>query len=425
MHRGRFSNHKLITALAGIALIQLACFTSNKTIINLPDGSGRVQAEAVFPAALGTEIDPAEPQLALVGVARPPWQEGVGEQGTIDPETVFQFAMPLPWNVPALGALAPGQVAQAVNTGDAPPSSLTQLETLKILDAARQNSDPNVYNPFEVLAYAPVQLSGLDHKGVVVFPVGTDWRLTGVVLDPWIAAYPAGVPVAEWAGSVWVAEAAVVPEVDPRLSQFYPQGGGGQPSYPPDAERDAAVPPPPVGTFDRSLFARGSVSVLVVLPDDRHIGEMPAGGFINHLAGGAEMFKRAGAGGAFDWWTFLPATGYRVEIFVREAGALQVVVGESGFDIANLLAGELLSFTVAPDGTPGPVTRSGGDAAPVSDLDPDSLPVSEDPGGTPGSGETARSTRLLMVSGFACMVGLGLALMLVSGIGLARRGRLE
>jgi hypothetical protein len=166
------------------------------------------------------------------------------------------------------------------------------------------------------------------------------------------------------------------------------------------------------------------VSVLIVLPDGRHIGETPGGGFISHLHGEAEMFKRSGEAGLFDWWTFLPETGYRVEIHALEAGTLQVAVGGSGFDIADLRPGELLAFTVAADGTPGPVARSRGEQIAEDVLEPEdpAIPgVPESPEEPRNQGQQAGSYPL--IGGFACMVVLGLSLMIVSGIGLARRRR--
>jgi hypothetical protein len=232
--------------------------------------------------------------------------------------------------------------------------------------------------------------------------------------------------VSEWAGAVWAAGGPVAPEFDPVFGQSYPQGIGGTPGYPPDVERDRLAPPPPVGAYERSLFAHGPVSVLVVLPDGRHIGETPAGGFINHLRGEAEMFKRAAAV-SFDWWTFLPATGYRVEINAHDAGALQVVVGDNGFEIDDLRPGELLAFSVSPDGLPGPVTRTGGEAVPVSAPEPGSVPAEGEPGSdeTPAEPVSDLGDSAWLAVGFACLVVIGLALMVASGIGLARRGTLR
>lgn len=367
--------------------------------------------------------DPAVTELSLVRVARPPSPDGAGEPPPLDPDALFEFSMALPWSVPALDSLTPGQIAEAALAGNAPPSSLTQLATLRVLDTARRSGDPAVYNQLDGLAYAPIRLSGADHRAVVVFPSGTDWRSTGVVLDPWIAAFPAGVPVEAWAGSIWVGEAAAAPEIDPILGDYYPHAGGGDPVYPPDVQLDDALPPPPAAAYTRSLFARGPVSVLVILPDGRHIGETPGGGLTNHLRGEAEMFKRPGEAGLFDWWTFLPETGYRVEIHALAAGALQVAVGGSGFDIADLRPGELLAFTVAADGTPGPVERSGGEPIADPGLESEAQPIPGVPESPEEPGNQGPAGSYPLIGGFACMVVLGLALMIVSGIGLSRRRR--
>jgi hypothetical protein len=162
-------------------------------------------------------------------------------------------------------------------------------------------------------------------------------------------------------------------------------------------QAQATPPVPPVGTYAGSLFVRGPVSVLVILQDGRQIGETPSGESVNHLIGEGEMIKQAGTAGTYEWWIFLPETGYRVDIHALDTGALEVAVGGSGFDVPNLRPGELLSFNVAPDGVPGPVTRSGG--------------------------ETVTAASLPVIAAFSCMIVLGLALVIVSGIGLARRGR--
>jgi hypothetical protein len=81
-----------------------------------------------------------------------------------------------------------------------------QGDILSLLDRLRFSSDPAQrllvqgldYGPIEVW-YDPRDPSGPGgHQAVVAWPHGTDWKQTGVVLDPWIAQQPNVYSVSLW-----------------------------------------------------------------------------------------------------------------------------------------------------------------------------------------------------------------------------------
>ncbi len=110
------------------------------------------------------------------------------------------------------------------------------------LDKIRTNPDPEIRSLLNGLDYGPIDTNHEGHLAMVLYQRGTDWKKTGIVLDPWPTQTPQAFPISEWAGNVWGYDASS-PNVDHESGQFYPHLSGGIPSYPAatDAKGDLSV----------------------------------------------------------------------------------------------------------------------------------------------------------------------------------------
>jgi hypothetical protein len=74
-----------------------------------------------------------------------------------------------------------------------------QSKVLSWLDGLRFSSDPKVRALLDAYDYGPVQAYYGGHQAVVIYPKGTNWVDSGLVLDPWPTQSPKSYAVAEWA----------------------------------------------------------------------------------------------------------------------------------------------------------------------------------------------------------------------------------
>ncbi|MBI5583572.1 MAG: hypothetical protein HY892_07090 [Deltaproteobacteria bacterium] len=119
----------------------------------------------------------------------------------------YQAAMPV-----GIAATGPINNLWADNTGDPRYKECAcggyQSKILTLLGQLQYSSNPKEkalfegYGP-EGFEYGPIAGWMGGHQAVVLYPKGTDWRVTGTVLDPWPTQNHAGTPitypVAEWA----------------------------------------------------------------------------------------------------------------------------------------------------------------------------------------------------------------------------------
>lgn len=69
---------------------------------------------------------------------------------------------------------------------------------LRYLHSLRFNKDPNLRKLLDGFDYGPIQIYRGAHQAVVLFPKGTDWHETGIVLDPWINQKPELFQMSNW-----------------------------------------------------------------------------------------------------------------------------------------------------------------------------------------------------------------------------------
>ncbi len=77
-----------------------------------------------------------------------------------------------------------------------------QSKVLGFLDNMKYGNDPAQKRLLEDYDYGPIQTNcGVTpggHQAVVIYPKGTDWRVTGTVLDPWPEQRPRSYTMEEW-----------------------------------------------------------------------------------------------------------------------------------------------------------------------------------------------------------------------------------
>lgn len=73
-----------------------------------------------------------------------------------------------------------------------------QAQVLKFLDTLRFDPDPQRRRLLADFDYGPVEASLGYHQAVVIYPRGSDWRQTGIILDPWPNQRPEHFTMTEW-----------------------------------------------------------------------------------------------------------------------------------------------------------------------------------------------------------------------------------
>jgi hypothetical protein len=75
-----------------------------------------------------------------------------------------------------------------------------QSAVIDLLARIKFSDDPCQAALLDDYEYGPIQAWWGYHQAVVLYPKGTDWTKTGMVLDPWITQSPTKYPIAFWRG---------------------------------------------------------------------------------------------------------------------------------------------------------------------------------------------------------------------------------
>ncbi len=76
-----------------------------------------------------------------------------------------------------------------------------QGKVLELLDSLKFSDDPEERALLDEWDYGPIETHwGFNHEAVVIYPKGTDWIDSGIVLDPWIDQEPKAYDIHSWAG---------------------------------------------------------------------------------------------------------------------------------------------------------------------------------------------------------------------------------
>lgn len=75
-----------------------------------------------------------------------------------------------------------------------------QAKVLHLLDSLKFSDDPDERALLDEWDYGPIEALWGGHQAVVIYPKGTDWTDSGIVLDPWIDQEPKKYDIHQWAG---------------------------------------------------------------------------------------------------------------------------------------------------------------------------------------------------------------------------------
>jgi hypothetical protein len=75
-----------------------------------------------------------------------------------------------------------------------------QAKVLHLLDSLKFSDDPEERALLDEWDYGPIEALWGGHQAVVIYPTGTDWTDSGIVLDPWIDQEPKTYDIHQWAG---------------------------------------------------------------------------------------------------------------------------------------------------------------------------------------------------------------------------------
>lgn len=305
-----------------------------------------------------------------------------------------------------------------------------QARVLAWLDQIRASPDDTTRRMLNGLDYGPIQTNGGGHRAVVLFPRGTDWRTTGVVLDPWPRQRPESFPIAEWPGKLWFVSGAAQPAPDSDAGQLYPQLTGGTSSYPAsvvlqgDLSKHLTEP-------RTILVVRSPVTVTITLPDGRRIGAAPDGSVINDLPGEVDMVSmpKNGAPGEAEWLFFLPDGPFDVQLTGTQDGVFHTLIaradGFEGFGEQPIAPNQSATFSIDSAGRLSSLAMPDGTQVP-----PQTIPGEEvdralgirQGASEPGSSTGPSLLLLILVLGGVALGGIGaVALVFVGLFGFRRR----
>ena len=99
------------------------------------------------------------------------------------------------------GNMNPGYATNLLSINDSRYADWTcgayQSKVLKFLHQIQ--ADPAECTSLNGYEFGPIEGSYAAHHAVVVFPEGTDWKTTGIVLDPWYHQKAESFPISVWA----------------------------------------------------------------------------------------------------------------------------------------------------------------------------------------------------------------------------------
>jgi hypothetical protein len=109
-----------------------------------------------------------------------------------------------------------------------------QGKVLQLLSEIKFNPDPCISAWMDDWDYGPIESLWGGHQAVVIYPAGTTWTETGLVLDPWITQTPKMYPIEDWSAQFSAAsQYGIRGSSDYEKQAQYPTVGG---AYAPPGE---------------------------------------------------------------------------------------------------------------------------------------------------------------------------------------------
>jgi len=259
-----------------------------------------------------------------------------------------------------------------------------QGRVLRWLDIIRTSPDENLRNLLKGLDYGPIQTNGGGHRAVVLFPSCTDWKQTGIILDPWPYQNPIAFRIKEWGDAMTLVWGADNPLPDSDSGHLYPHLRGEDPSYPAsavllgDLSKGLAKP-------TRILLIRSPINMLMTMADGRQIGLSSMNTLVNDLPGEINLYAmpKAESEGEIEWWVFLPDGAFSVDLTGIGNGDYQVFLADQdkimGYGTQSIQSGEQATFSYDPASSGlSTLNQSDGTTVYPDAVSPNQLAVSSD-----------------------------------------------
>jgi hypothetical protein len=192
-----------------------------------------------------------------------------------------------------------------------------QGKVLDFLDALK--SDPETCTLLNGFKYGPIQAYKGGHQAVVIYPINTDWRKTGTVLDPWPNQKPEIFTAPEWNKKFWwTMEPSWTWEDHPWVQEQSKL-----------AEIKIPKSIPPAITPAYGVYVRSPVDVLITDSKGQRIGRLPDGSLVFEVPA-ISFYNYEKDDGTQGWFFELPADKYQVDITGTGTGTFQLIVGKEG-----------------------------------------------------------------------------------------------
>jgi hypothetical protein len=213
-----------------------------------------------------------------------------------------------------------------------------QGDVLNWLEKVKNSPDPQTRQLLDGFDFGPIQIAAGAHQAVVLFPTGTDWRLTGIVLDPWKEQRPEIYPLRgvgdqnDWCDLFWLGLGCppegsvgnIVVSIGANTGRYptTPNPDGSW-RYPGDTGRRPATS---ATASDRKQLSVGS-PVQVLLSDSygRRAGLSPSGEFINDFGATVEAQMLTAPDGTYETSFSLPDGQYILEFTGTGSGEVHVL----------------------------------------------------------------------------------------------------
>jgi hypothetical protein len=229
-----------------------------------------------------------------------------------------------------------------------------QHHTLILLDEIRTEPERKAW--MEGLDYGPIEIYWGGHQSVVIYPRGTDWRKTGIVLDPWPKGRPEHYQIEDWAERFHQL-GGPRPATSGENKYLYPHLRGG----PPDYRRSRYTPL----KHKTKVVVRSPVDVLIVDEQGDRIGRLSDGTFVNEIPG-VDFITHSLPDGTRAWYFGLLGSRHEMTLTGTGSGYFHLLTSDAEGTIQNygslpiaeglkaeiiLDPSNLLAPLILPDGT--------------------------------------------------------------------------
>lgn len=242
------------------------------------------------------------------------------------PRGVFGYGVPGPYEY----LFTPGQMNNLTYGANDTACGGYQDQVLKWLLSlyfSKNSTDQALLDGFD---FGPIQIAKGAHQAVVIFPTGTDWQSTGIVLDPWPEQTPRLYSIDEWDGMFLLSPAGstgnIVTPIGNNTGKF-PTTPSENGSWEYDDVYTAGSRKPRNRSQGGRRLAVRSPVLVVVTNGEKEVGMYSDGSFVNDFGSNIEGYVTTASDGTYHTDYNLPDGQYGVIMTATGAGEVHVYAG--------------------------------------------------------------------------------------------------